>query len=80
MIQLKNLLVTKTRVFTLVVLSAVTCLAHAGALEDDSATLLRARYSTLQAALSDTEFRRPIRLESSDIDGSVTGEGFTSPR
>ena len=75
-VRLKNELPSKSRALTLVALCAVTCLAHAGASEDDSARLLRARYSTLQEALTDTEFRRPIRLESSDIDGSVTGDVY----
>jgi hypothetical protein len=60
----------------IVLLCAVTGLAHAGAIEEASATLLHARYSTLQQALSDTEFGRPIRLESTDIDGSVTGDVY----
>jgi len=76
MIRLKDLLVTRVRVFAVVALCAVTCIAHAGASDDDSARLLRARYTTLQKALTDTEFRRPIRLESSDIDGSVTGDVY----
>jgi len=60
----------------IVLLCAGTGLAHAGAIEEASATLLHARYSTLQQALGDTEFGRPIRLESTDFDGSVTGDVY----
>lgn len=74
--RLKNLLVTRARAITVITLCSMQCFAHADALEDDSAKLLRARYSVLQAALTDTEFRRPIRLESSDINGSVTGDVY----
>ncbi len=73
---LTEVLIRRTRSFTIVLLCAVTGLAHAGAIEDASATVLHARYSTLQQALSDTEFGRPIRLESTDIDGSVTGDVY----
>ncbi len=66
----------KASALALVAFFAATCLAEAGAAENDSAMLLHARYSILQEALSDTEFRRPIRLESSDIDGSVSGDVF----
>ena len=74
--RLKDVCVSKVRALTFVALCAVTGLVYAGASEDNSATLLHARYSSLQESLSDTEFRRPIRLESSDIDGSVTGDVY----
>ena len=71
-----GILVTMKRVLTIAVLCAVTGLAHAAAADDDSAAMLSARYATLQQALSDTEFGRPIRLESSDVNGSVTGDVY----
>ena len=64
------------RVLTIGVLCAATGLAHAGALNDGSAALLSARYSTLRQALSNTEFGRPIRMESSEANGSVTGDVY----
>lgn len=76
MVRLKNVFTSIARALTFVALCVVTGLVYAGPPENDSARLLHARYSTLQEALSDTEFRRPIRLESSDINGSVTGDVF----
>ena len=75
-VHLKDVFASIARALTLVALCAVTGLVYAGASENDSARLLQARYSTLQEALSDNEFRRPIRLESSDINGSVTGDVY----
>ena len=74
--QLKDVFTSIARALSFVALCAVTGLVYAGPPENDSARLLQARYSTLQEALSDNEFRRPIRLESSDINGSVTGDVY----
>lgn len=73
--ELPDDMLTTTRALTVVALFAFAGLANAGA-DYDSAAMLRARYDSLQEALNNTEFRRPIRLESSDIDGSVTGNVY----
>lgn len=75
MFGLNDALLGKFPALTLVALCAVTGFAHAAA-NVDSAAMLHARYSSLQEALNDNEFRRPIRLESSDVDGSVTGDVY----
>ena len=63
------------RLLSIIALWTVTGLAHAQG-GDDSASILHTRYSSLQKSLGDTQFRRPIRLESTDLNGGVTGDVY----
>ena len=55
---------------------AAASLWHAQALAVESATALQARYDSLRNVLLDTEFRRPIHLDSTVADGSASGDVY----
>ena len=59
-----------------IAVSAAASLWHAQALAAESATVLKARYDSLRNVLLDTEFRRPIHLDSTVADGSASGDVY----
>ncbi len=60
----------------LIAVSATASFWHAPALAVESATALHAKYDSLRNVLLDTEFRRPIHLDSSVADGSASGDVY----
>ena len=57
-------------------LCACAALAHARAMDVDSASGLRAKYAELRSQLGNNQFGKPIYLDSSEASDSVTGDVY----
>ena len=62
------------RLFAVALVCLGAGIAHAGEADADSAASLRARYGALRDQLSHNQFQRPLYMDSSETQGSVTGD------